>query len=326
MTKGLYSLAELRKAAVRVYQEMQPTPQYAWPLLSDRLGAEVWLKHENHTPTGAFKIRGGITFMDWLVREHPDVSGIVTATRGNHGQAQARAARAAGLQAVIVVPHGNSIEKNTAMRGFGAELIEHGQDYNEAADYANQLADERNLKLVTAFHPAIVLGVASYGLELFDTAGALDAVYVPIGNGSGICGTIAARDALGLSTKVIGVISDRAPAARLGLEAGKIASAGKANTFADGVAVRTPDREAFEMYSQHVDHIVMVDDDAIADAIRIIWQDTHNLAEGAGAVALAGMIREKELVRDKRVAAVLSGGNIDQSMVAAVLAGQTPLS
>ncbi len=326
MSKLLYSLDELRSAARRIYQEMPPTPQYAWPLLEDRFDAEIWLKHENHTPTGAFKIRGGITYMDWLVREHPEASGIVTATRGNHGQAQARAARAAGLQAVIVVPHGNSIEKNTAMRGFGAELIEYGEDYNEAAEYASQLAGERNLKLVSAFHPAIVRGVASYGLELFDEAGALDAVYVPIGNGSGVCGTIAARDALGLTTKVIGVVSDRAPAAKLGLEARKISSAGKANTFADGVAVRTPDTEAFGMYSRSVDHIVMVDDDAIAEAIRIIWQDTHNLAEGAGAVALAGMIAEKKQIEGKRVAAILTGGNIDQAMVAAVLAGQTPLS
>lgn len=326
MSEPLFSLDELRSAAQRIYQEMPPTPQYAWPLLQDRFGAEIWLKHENHTPTGAFKIRGGITYMDWLVREHPEASGIVTATRGNHGQAQARAARAAGLQAVIVVPHGNSTEKNTAMRGFGAELIEYGQDYNEAAEHASQLAGERNLKLVSAFHPAIVRGVASYGLELFDAAGALDAVYVPIGNGSGICGTIAARDALGLATKVIGVVSDRAPAAKLGLETGTIASAGKANTFADGVAVRTPDKEAFGMYSGSVDHIVMVDDDAVADAIRIIWQDTHNLAEGAGAVALAGMIAEKEQIGGQRLAAILTGGNMDQSMVAAVLAGQTPLS
>ena len=326
MSESLFSLEDLRSAAQRIYQEMPPTPQYAWPLLQERFGAEIWLKHENHTPTGAFKVRGGITYMDWLVREHPEVSGIVTATRGNHGQAQARAARNAGLQAVIVVPLGNSLEKNTAMRGFGAELIEYGQDYNEAANHASQLADERNLKLVSAFHPAVVLGVASYGLELFDAAGALDAVYVPIGNGSGVCGTIAARAALGLTTKVIGVVSDRAPAARLGLETGTIGSAGKANTFADGVAVRTPDAEAFAMYSGSVDHIVMVDDDAIADAIRIIWQDTHNLAEGAGAVALAGLIAEKKQIGGQRVAAILTGGNIDQSMVAAVLAGQTPLS
>ena len=326
MSEPTFSLTALRSAAARIYQEMPPTPQYAWPLLQNRFGAEIWLKHENHTPTGAFKVRGGITYMDWLVREHPDVSGIVTATRGNHGQAQARAARNAGLQAVIVVPHGNSLEKNTAMRGFGAELIEHGQDYNEAADYASKLAAERNLKLVPSFHSAIVQGVASYGLELFGEAGALDAVYVPIGNGSGICGTIAARDALGLNTKVIGVVSDRAPAVKLGFDAGKIASAGKANTFADGVAVRTPDAEAFEMYSKGADHIVMVDDDAIAEAIRIIWQDTHNLAEGAGAVALAGMIAETQQIAGKRVAAILTGGNIDQTMVAAVLAGQTPLS
>ncbi len=194
MNELRYSLDDLRSAAEQVYQEMPPTPQYEWPLLGERLGAAVWLKHENHTPTGAFKIRGGITFIDWLVREHPAVSGIVTATRGNHGQAQARSERKAGLQAVIVVPHGNSIEKNTAMRGFGAELIEYGQDYNEAAAYASHLASERNLKLVSAFHPEIVRGVASYGLELFDAVGSLDAVYVPIGNGSGICGTIAARE------------------------------------------------------------------------------------------------------------------------------------
>ena len=321
MSEPTFSLTALRSAAARIYQEMPPTPQYVWPLLQNRFGAEIWLKHENHTPTGAFKVRGGITYMEWLVREHPDVSGIVTATRGNHGQAQARAARNSGLQAVIVVPHGNSLEKNTAMRGFGAELIEHGQDYNEAADYASKLAAERNLKLVPSFHSAIVQGVASYGLELFGEAGALDAVYVPIGNGSGICGTIAARDALGLNTKVIGVVSDRAPAVKLGFDAGKIASAGKANTFADGVAVRTPDAEAFEMYSKGADHIVMVDDDAIAVAIRIIWQDTHNLAEGAGAVALAGMIAETQQIAGKRVAAILTGGNIDQTMVAAVLAG-----
>ncbi len=326
MSEYLFSLDELRSAAQRIYREMPPTPQYAWPLLRDRFNAEIWLKHENHTPTGAFKIRGGITYIDWLLHEHPEASGIVTATRGNHGQAQARAARESGLQAVIVVPRGNSIEKNAAMRGFGAELIEYGKDYNEAADYASQLAGERNLKLVSAFHPAIVRGVASYGLELFDEAGALDAVYVPIGNGSGICGTIAARDALGLGTKVIGVVSDRAPAAKLGLETGRIASAGKADTFADGVAVRTPDTNAFDIYSRSVDHIVMVDDDAIADAMRTIWQDTHNLAEGAGAVALAGMIAEQKQVEGKRVAAILTGGNIDQSMVAAVLAGQTPLS
>lgn len=326
MSKLLFSLEELRSAAQRIYQEMPPTPQYAWPLLADRFGAEIWLKHENHTPTGAFKIRGGITYIDWLVRENPEVSGIVTATRGNHGQAQARAARAAGLQAVIVVPVGNSVEKNTAMRGFGAELIEYGQDYNDAAEYAGQLARERNLAIVSAYHREIVRGVASYGLELFDEAGALDAVYVPIGNGSGVCGTIAARDALGLKTRVVGVVSERAPAAKLGLESGKITSAGKADTFADGVAVRTPDREAFAIYSEFVDHIVTVDDEAIANAIRVIWRDTHNLAEGAGAVAFAGMNAEREQIEGQRVAAILTGGNIDQSMVAAVLAGQTPLS
>ncbi len=321
----MFTLEELRTAADRVYREMPATPQYAWPLMEKRFGAKLWLKHENHTPTGAFKIRGGITYVDWLHKEHSRLRGIVTATRGNHGQAQARAASKLGLEVVIVVPFGNSTEKNEAMRGFGAEVIEHGKDYNEAADHADRLSGERGLASVPAFHREIVRGVASYGLELFDEAGELDAVYVPVGNGSGICGTIAARDALGLETRVIAVVSTRAPALEAALESGTMAPGGDAKTFADGVAVRFPQEEAFRLYARGVDHAVTVDDDLIAEAIRIIWQDTHNLAEGAGAVALAGFMAEHEQMRGKRVAAILTGGNIDQSMVATVLSGRTPL-
>ncbi len=320
----MFTLEELRAGAQRVYQDMPPTPQYAWPLLAQRLGAEVWVKHENHTPTGAFKVRGGITFIDWVKAQHPDVKGIITATRGNHGQSQARAAKAAGLNAVIVVPRGNALEKNAAMRGFGAELIEHGADFDEARIEAMRLADMRGLFLVPAFHPEVVRGVASYALELFDAAGELDIVYVPIGCGSGICSVIAARDALGLNTQVVGVVSEGAVAAKLSFEAGHIIPTNEARSFADGVAVRMPVQAAFDIYSKGADRIIAVSDDLIGEAIRILWQDTHNLAEGAGAVSLAGLLLEQSQMTGKRVGVILCGGNMDQAMTATVLAGGTP--
>ena len=319
-----FTLEELRAGAERVYLEMPPTPQYAWPLLAQRLGAEVWVKHENHTPTGAFKVRGGITFIDWVKAAHPDVKGIITATRGNHGQSQARAARAAGLEAVIIVPRGNALEKNAAMRGFGAELIEHGDDFDEARIEALRLAQERGLFMVPAFHPELVRGVASYALELFDAAGELDSVYVPIGCGSGICSVIAARDALGLNTKVIGVVAEGATAAKLSFEAGYLVETNQARSFADGVAVRVPVQSAFDIYSKGADRIIAVSDDLIAEAIRILWQDTHNLAEGAGAVSMAGLLLEQAQMKGKRVGTILCGGNMDQAMTATVLAGGTP--
>jgi len=325
MSDSDYSLRGLRSAAERIYQEMPPTPQYAWPLLHKRFETEIWLKHENHTPTGAFKVRGGIIFIDWLKKNHPEIKGIITATRGNHGQSQARAAQAAGLEVVIVVPHGNSEEKNKAMLGFGAELIEFGEDFDTALGEARRLAEERALHMVTAFHPELVRGVASYGLELFDKAGELDAIYVPIGSGTGVCGTIAARDALGIKTQVIGVVSTAAPAVKTALETGSLEPSPTANTFADGVAVREPNAEAFRYYSDRVARIIAVDDDLVAEAMRIIWTDTHNIAEGAGAVALAGLMSERNKMRGKRVGIILSGGNIDQSMLNTVLSGKTPL-
>jgi threonine dehydratase len=319
-----FTLDELRTAAERVRRDMPPTPQYAWPLLGERLGCEVWVKHENHTPTGAFKARGAITYIDWLKREHPEVSGIITATRGNHGQAQTRAAVAAGLEAVIYVPYGNSTEKNRAMRGFGAELIEHGSDFDEARIEAMRVAKERNLWPVPAFHRELVRGVATYGLELFDTAGALDAVYVPIGCGSGICGTIAARDALGLETEIIGVVASGAQGAKLSFEAGGVVETNEARTFADGAAVRVPVAEALAIYGRGASRIVAVDDADTAEAMRILWQDTHNLVEGAGALALAGLAQERAAMAGKRIGVIVSGGNIDQSMAAEILSGGTP--
>ncbi len=319
-----FSLASLRDAAALVHAQMPPTPQYAWPLLAERSGCEVWVKHENHTPTGAFKARGAITYMDWLRRTHPQVRGIITATRGNHGQAQVRAAKAAGIAATIVVPHGNALEKNAAMRGFGATLIEHGHDFDSAKAEATALAARDGLYMVPAFHDELVRGVASYGLELFDAVPDLDTVYVPVGCGSGLCGTIAARDALGLKTRIVGVVSAHVDAAKRSFEAGRLLTSPSAHTFADGVAVCTPVQAALDYFGRRADRFVAVSDDEVAEAIRIYWQDTHNLAEGAGAVALAALLQEKAAMRGKKVAVILSGGNCDMAQAAQILSGETP--
>jgi len=320
----MFSLEELRAASQRVYQDMPPTPQFAWPLLAQRTGCEVWVKHENHTPTGAFKARGAITYIDWLTATHPQVKGIITATRGNHGQAQVRAARAAGLTATIIVPHGNAREKNAAMRAFGADLIEHGHDFDSAKAEALSRAAQYGLFMVPSYHAELVRGVASYGLELFDAVPDLDTVYVPVGCGSGLCGTIAARDALGLKTKVVGVVSAHVDAAKRSFEAGKLLPSPTAHTFADGVAVCTPVQDALDVFGKGAERFVAVTDDEVAEAIRAYWQDTHNLAEGAGAVALAALMQEQDAMKGKRVAVILSGGNMDQAQAAQVLGGETP--
>ncbi|VVN90345.1 threonine dehydratase [Pseudomonas fluorescens] len=310
---------DIEQAAHQVYQVMPATAQYPWPLLAERLGCTVWVKHENHTPTGAFKVRGGITFMHWLKRAHPTARGIVTATRGNHGQSLALAARALGLRALIVVPEGNSVEKNHAMRGFGGEVVEWGRDFDEAREEAARLAQAHDLFLVPPFHTELVKGVATYALELFKAAPDLHTVYVPIGCGSGICGVIAARDALGLQTQVVGVVSTEAAAAKLSFEAGEICETATATTFADGLAVRKPIPEAFAIYSAAAARIVSVGEDEIAEAMRVYYTDTHNLAEGAGAAALAALIQEREAMAGKRVGVILSGGNVDRAVYASVI-------
>ena len=310
---------DIEQAAHQVYQVMPATAQYPWPLLAERLGCTVWVKHENHTPTGAFKVRGGITFMHWLKREHPTTKGIVTATRGNHGQSLALAARALGLRALIVVPEGNSVEKNQAMRGFGGEVVEWGRDFDEAREEAARLAQTHGLYLVPPFHTELVKGVATYALELFKAAPDLDTVYVPIGCGSGICGVIAARDALGLKTQVVGVVSTEAAAAKLSFDARTICETATANTFADGLAVRKPVPEAFAIYSAAAARIVSVGEEQIAEAMRVYYTDTHNLAEGAGAAALAALIQEREAMAGKRVGVILSGGNVDRAVYAGVI-------
>ncbi|OAB54281.1 threonine dehydratase [Pseudomonas thivervalensis] len=310
---------DIEHAARHLYQVMPATAQYAWPLLAQRLGCTVWVKHENHTPTGAFKVRGGLTFVHWLKREHPEAKGIVTATRGNHGQSLALAATALGLKALIVVPEGNSVEKNNAMRGFGGEVVEYGRDFDEAREEAARLADVQGLYLVPPFHPELVKGVATYGLELFKAVPDLDTVYVPIGCGSGICGVIAARDALGLKTHVVGVVSTEAVAAKSSFETGRLCETASANTFADGLAVRKPIPEAFAIYGAAAARIVAVSDAEIAEAMRVYYTDTHNLAEGAGAAALAALMQEREAMQGKKVGVILSGGNIDRPVYARLI-------
>ena len=311
---------DIEQAASLVYQVMPATAQYAWPLLAERLACTVWVKHENHTPTGAFKVRGGITFMHWLKRMHPEVRGIVSATRGNHGQSVALAAAALGLRALIVVPRGNSPEKNNAMRGFGAEVVEFGQDFDEAREEAARLAQAHGLYLVPPFHTELVKGVATYALELFTAAPDLDTVYVPIGCGSGICGVIAARDVLGLKTEVVGVVSTEAMAAKLSFESGALRETASAQTFADGLAVRKPVPEAFAIYAAGAARIVAVSEAQIGEAMRIYYSDTHNLAEGAGAAALAALIQECEAMQGRKVGVILSGGNVDRSVYARIIA------
>jgi len=319
-----FTLPELHAAHALVTRHMAPTPQYAWPQLAARTGAQVWVKHENHTATGAFKLRGAITFLDWVRREHPEARGICTATRGNHGQGQARQAVAAGLIARVFVPHGNSVEKNAAMRAFGADLVEHGADFEAARAEARRVAEAEGLIFVPPFHPELVRGVATYGLELFTAVPDLDTVYVPIGCGSGICGTILARDALGLKTEIVGVVSAAAQTAKLSVEAGRLVETDSARTFADGIAVRMPVQEAYDIYSRGASRIVAVSDAAVAEAIRIYYRDIHNLAEGAGAAPLAALMQERTRMAGRKVGVILCGGNIDTDWFLTVLAGGVP--
>jgi threonine dehydratase len=307
----MFSLPELEAAASLVHESFPGTPQYAWPLLAVRSGAEVWAKHENHTPTGAFKLRGGLIYVERLRRERPNVRGIISATRGNHGQSLAWAGRRYGVPVTVVVPHGNSVEKNAAMQAFGAHLVEHGDDFEMAREHAAELAVSEGLEFAPSFAPDLVKGVATYSLELFRNTPPLDALYVPIGLGSGICGAIRTRDLLGLSTEVVGVQSTGAPAYARSFAEGRVVAMNRADTRADGVAVRQPDAEAFDIIRAGAARIVTVTDEEIASAIRVYWTDTHNLVEGAGAAPLAALLQERARMAGKRVGVVISGGNID---------------
>lgn len=320
----MFTVEELDAAQRLVATQMAATPQYAWPQLEARLGCKVWVKHENHGPTGAFKVRGGITFVDWLVREHPGVPGIITATRGNHGQSQARAARAAGLRPVVYVPRGNSVEKNASMRAFGAELVEFGDDFDEAREEAFRVAEAEGLFIVPPFHKELVRGVATYAYELLSAQPGIEVLYVPIGCGSGICGCIAARDALGHPAEIVGVVSEHAQTAKLSAEAGRLVETNSARTFADGMAVRVPVQAALDIYAQGAARILTVSEEEIAEAIRVYYRDIHNLAEGAGAAPLAALMQEGDAMRGREVAVILCGGNIDTDWFLKVMQGGVP--
>jgi threonine dehydratase len=310
---------KIAAAAEKVHAAIGFSPQISWPLLSARTGSEVWVKHENHLPTGAFKVRGGITYMARLRHAEPDVTGVIAATRGNHGQSIAFAAARNGLQATIVVPEGNSRSKNAAMRAFGAALVEHGHDFQAALEYSRELGAERKLHFVQSFHPWLIEGVASYGFELFSARPDLDTVYVPIGLGSGICSVIAARDALGCRTKVVGVVSANAAAYALSFKAGEPVSTNSADTIADGMACRVPVADAVAAIRKGADRIVAVSEAEIRDAMRIYFEDTHNIAEGAGAAPLAALLQDGAAKAGRKVGLVLSGGNVDTPLFRSVL-------
>ncbi len=321
-TPHLPTLADIEAAAQVVYRSFQATPQYAWPLLQQRLGTEVWLKHENHTPVGAFKIRGGLTYFDQLARNARLPAEVISATRGNHGQSMGWAAREHGVRCTIVVPHGNSTEKNAAMRALGVQLIEHGSDFQEAREYAMQLAAERGAHMVPSFHPDLLRGVSTYWWELFTTVPQLDVVYVPIGQGSGACSAIAAKLALGRTAlKIVGVVSAHATTYADSLAAGRVVEAPVTTQLADGMACRVADPEALAILLPHLAHVVQVTDAEVAHAMHALYTDTHNVAEGAGAASLAAALQERDPIQGQCVGLTLCGGNVDAAVLARVLTG-----
>jgi len=320
MLPPLPSLAEIEAAKSLIRPHIRETPMYRWPLLEAGLGTELWLKHENHTPVGAFKIRGGLVYMDELKRQEPTVQGVIAATTGNHGQSIAYAARLNGLRAVIVVPHGNNPEKNAAMRSLGAELVEHGREFQEALEHSRVLAVQEGLHAVPSYHPWLVRGVATYGLELFRSVPELDAVFVPIGLGSGFCGVAAARQALGLKTKIIGVVSEHAPAYALSFAQKQFVEQSSTTRVAEGVACKTPHADALAHVMVHAHDVVTVNDEQALTAMREIVQGTHNIAEGSGALAYAALKKQSAEWQGKRVACVLSGGNASLEMMRRALA------
>ncbi len=320
----MFTLQDLERAHDLVRDVLAETPQHHWPLLAERLGTDVVVKHENHQLTGAFKVRGGLVYVDRMKRERSHVTGLVSATRGNHGQSIAFAGHRHDVPVTIFVPHGNSTEKNRAMRAFGAEVIEAGDDFDAAKVAAKSFAVDNAHEMVPSFHRDLVLGVATYALELMTAEPDLDVLYVPIGLGSGICGCIQARDLLGRKTEIVGVQAAAAPAYALSLELGHAVTTPTCDTRADGIATRVPDEGALACIRRGADRIVQVSDDAIAEAIRILWTDTHNLAEGAGAASLAAALSERDRLRNKRVGLVLSGGNIDLKLFAEWVMGRRP--
>jgi len=317
----MHTLAEIEAAAATVYRSFQATPQYRWGLLSERLGTDCWLKHENHTPVGAFKIRGGLTYFEALRQRGALPREVMSATRGNHGQSIGWAARAHGVPCTIVVPNGNSVEKNAAMRALGVQLLEHGDDFQEAREFAIQRAAERGAHMVPSFHTDLLSGVSTYWWEFMRAVPQLDVVYVPIGQGSGACAAVTAKLALGHKARIVGVVSAHATTYADSLAAGRVVEAPVGTVLADGMACRIADAQALALMAPQLDHIVQVTDTEVAQAMRWLFADTHNVAEGAGAAAFAAAMQERETLRGQVVGAALSGGNVDSATMAKVLAG-----
>ncbi len=320
MLHTLPTLADIEAAAQVVYRDFAATPQYRWALLSERLGTDCWLKHENHTPVGAFKIRGGLTYFDQLAQRGALPREVVSATLGNHGQSMGWAARRHGVACTIVVPHGNSVEKNAAMRALGVALVEHGEDFQEAREHALQIAAERGAHMVPSFHTDLLRGVSTYWWEFFRAVPQLDVVYVPIGQGSGACSAIAAKRALGHRARVVGVVSSHATTYADSIAAGHVVESPVTTQLADGMACRVADQGALDILMPHLDHTVQVSDDEVAAAMRHLFADTHNVAEGAGAAALAAALQERGQLQGQVVGLALTGGNVDASVLAQVLA------
>ena len=318
---NLPSLQDIERAARVVYREIQATPQYRWGLSSQRLGTDCWIKHENHTPVGAFKLRGGLTYFDALKNRDELPHEVISATRGNHGQSIGWAARSHGVACSIVVPHGNSLEKNAAMRALGVTLIEHGTDFQESREFAIALAAERGAHMVPSFHADLLLGVATYWWEFMLAVPQLDVVYVPIGQGSGVCAAIAAKLALKRNLRIVGVVSAHATTYADSLAAGRVVEAPVSTQLADGMACRIADQLALDIIAPHIDQIVQVTDDEVAQAMRQLYADTHNVAEGAGAASFAAAMQQRERIKGQVVGTTLCGGNVDSATLAAVLGG-----
>ncbi len=320
----LISLADLTAARALVARHVAPTPQYCWPLLAAELGVRTWVKHENHTPTGAFKVRGGLVYLDRLMQRVNRPERLITATRGNHGQSIPYAARQHGIPVTVLVPEGNSADKNAAMCAWGAELEVFGTDFDTARQEAERRAKLGNGEIVPSFHDDLILGVATYAAELFEHCPPLDAVYVPVGMGSGICALMRVRDLLGLPTKIIGVVSAHADAMARSFQSDRVETTATARTFADGVATRLPNPAALDEIRRGADHIACVTDDEVAAAIRLLFRTTHQVAEGAGAAACAALMQERGQWQGRNVGIIMTGGNIDPAWFAEILQGGTP--
>jgi threonine dehydratase len=319
-----FEMTELAQAAELVHRVIPPTPQYAWPKLARRIGCSIWVKHENHTPTGAFKVRGGLVYLDRLMRAQPKVPGVISATRGNHGQSISFAAARAGIPATIYVPFGNSPDQNASMMAFGATVVEFGKDFDEARHEAHRVAGERGLHFIPSFHRDLVAGVASYGLELFQAVSDLDTVYVGVGMGSGICSLITVRDLLGLQTEIVGVNAAKAASSALSFKAGRVVTTPSALTFADGLATREPNPDAIEIICRGAARVLEVSEDEMSAAVRVYFDDTHQVVEGAGAAPLAALMQESGRMANKKVALIMTGGNIERGRLIQILSGKTP--